>query len=325
MNPFANQYQECVGDLGESKVIESIRQWLGDASAESPYGIGDDCALIEIPAAMRQLATVDPVIYGKHFDDTVSPANAASKLLKRNASDIAAMGGTPAFALINLCLAQNTLLEWLEEFYKSLAREALNFGIQIAGGDLSQNATKHVSASMTLMGWIPNNIAPLLRKKASDEDIVFVTGALGGSILENHYSFTPRLEEGRFLAENNWASACLDLSDGLGKDALQLAAPSNVALLDCSKIPISDDAWKLARETGKPALHHAINDGEDYELLFTVKKANKDEFLKYWEKNLDTPINEIGRIKTAQSENEAKLQLINNKFNVELLGYEHLR
>ena len=92
MHPFTRHHADSVSALGEEKLIAAIRRWLGSASPRAPFGIGDDCAVL--PAARgRRLITVDPVIYGRHFDDTVPPRAVGAKLLKRKLSDLAAMGG----------------------------------------------------------------------------------------------------------------------------------------------------------------------------------------------------------------------------------------
>src|SRR6478735_408744 len=123
MSPFTSKSAASVGALGELRLIESIRRWLGDASPASPFGIGDDCAVIP-PTRYHQLVTTDPVIHGQHFDDTMRARDVGAKLLKRNLSDIAAMGGRPAVAVISLALAPDTSVAWLREFYLGLATTA---------------------------------------------------------------------------------------------------------------------------------------------------------------------------------------------------------
>ena len=95
MHPFAKRHREAVAAWGEEKLIRAIRRWLGTASPRAPFGIGDDCAVLAASRG-RQLITVDPVIYGRHFDDSVPPRAVGAKLLKRNLSDLAAMGGRPS-------------------------------------------------------------------------------------------------------------------------------------------------------------------------------------------------------------------------------------
>ncbi len=112
MNPFTRQRSRSVGARGEQRLIADIRRWLGDATPAAPFGIGDDCAVIP-PTRRHQLVTTDPVIHGRHFDDTVPARAVGAKLLKRNLSDIAAMGGRPVAAVVALALAPETSTAWL--------------------------------------------------------------------------------------------------------------------------------------------------------------------------------------------------------------------
>src|SRR4051812_24470029 len=121
MRPFTSRSRDSVAALGEEKLIAAIRRWLGSASPATPHGIGDDCAVLP-SSKFPQLLTVDPVIFGRHFDATNHPADVAAKLLKRNLSDIAAMGGRPTAAVIALALDRKTSRRWLEAFYRGLAR-----------------------------------------------------------------------------------------------------------------------------------------------------------------------------------------------------------
>src|SRR4051812_40618639 len=121
MHPFARNAKDSVSSLGEERLISAIRRWLGNATPPAPHGIGDDCAVL--PASAReQVITVDPVIFGRHFDKNVSPNDVGAKLLKRNLSDLAAMGAKPTAAVIALTLDPRVSTGWLESFYRGLAR-----------------------------------------------------------------------------------------------------------------------------------------------------------------------------------------------------------
>lgn len=116
MNPFTPERARSVAEHGEERLIGEIRHWLGAASPRAPFGIGDDCAVV--PSTGRpMLITTDPVIFGRHFDGTVPARAVGAKLLKRNLSDIAAMGGKPVAAVVSLALAADTDLRWLRGFY----------------------------------------------------------------------------------------------------------------------------------------------------------------------------------------------------------------
>ena len=127
MTPFSSRHPATVAALGETALLVRLRRWLGDTSPPAPFGLGDDCAVLP-PARGPQLVTTDPVIYGRHFDDRLSPRAAGAKLLKRNLSDIAAMGGRPQWAVVALALAPDTRVDWVRGFYLGLAATARRRG-----------------------------------------------------------------------------------------------------------------------------------------------------------------------------------------------------
>src|SRR5262245_62027251 len=129
MTPFTSIRARSVAAVGEQRLIAGIRRWLGRASPAAPFGIGDDCAVIP-PTKRHQLVTTDPVIWGQHFDASVSARAAGAKLMKRNLSDIAAMGGRPVAAVVSLALAPQTSRRWLEQFYRGLAAAALKYRVK---------------------------------------------------------------------------------------------------------------------------------------------------------------------------------------------------
>lgn len=131
MHPFTKHRRESVAALGEEKLIAAIRRWLGAASPRTPFGIGDDCAVLA-PSRGRQLITVDPVIYGRHFDDAVPPRGVAEKLLKRNLSDIAAMGGRPLAITDVLWAHQDSPLA--AEIWAGLQAACAAYGVPLVGG-----------------------------------------------------------------------------------------------------------------------------------------------------------------------------------------------
>ena len=184
MHPFTKHRRESVAALGEEKLIAAIRRWLGAASPRTPFGIGDDCAVLA-PSRGRQLITVDPVIYGRHFDDAVPPRGVAEKLLKRNLSDIAAMGGRPVAAVLALTLDARTSVAWLEKFYCGLAACARKFDVAIVGGDIAQ-ANGVLAANLTLLGEATGPRV-LTRTGAKIGDAIYVTGVLGGSRASGHH------------------------------------------------------------------------------------------------------------------------------------------
>lgn len=307
MPMFSSNRAESVASLGEGQLIQAITRWLGKATRPAPFGIGDDCS--QLPASKHpQLITVDPVIYGKHFDDSVSPRDVGAKLLKRNLSDIAAMGGQPGSAVIALALDPRTSLVWLEAFYRGLAACARQYDVAIVGGDVSQ-AEGVFCASLTLLGTAPNKRV-LTRQGAQIGDALYVTGKLGGSLSSGrHFRFTPRLKEGAWLARQSEVVSMLDISDGLAKDKRSLTPAGMHLFIDKTALPLNKGCGVL----------EAMTDGEDYELLFVVSAQTKPAtFLRKWKTQFPrTRLTRIGEFEAAGSERSLELECY--------FGYEHLR
>lgn len=317
MQPFTRRTADSVASLGETGLIVSIKRWLGKTSPPSPYGIGDDCAVLA-PSAAEQVITVDPVVFGRHFDAAVSPRDVGAKLLKRNLSDLAAMGARPTVAVVALVLDASVKVVWLEQFYRGLARTAARFGVAIVGGDVAQ-APGALTASLTLLG--QTTASRLVTRTGSKiGDWIYVTGKLGGSLAEHHYRFVPRLSEGTWLAARSEVRSMMDLSDGLAKDLHALAPPRSSPSLWPTAIPISQAATALAKKTKSSALEHALTDGEDYELVFTVAaQADRPAFERAWRKKFRTPLTCIGNFVRSGAVPADSIPL--ERFH----GYEHLR
>lgn len=285
MNPFSDHPAETIASLGEQKLLARIRRWLGAAAPAAPAGMGDDCAVLpasQAPARARgktrapaALVTVDPVIYGEHFDASIPPRAVGRKLLRRNLSDIAAMGGRPRAAVLGLALDPSTRIDWLEAFYRGLAADARRFGVPLVGGDLATHRGGLV-ASLTLLG---ETTAPdaraLTRSGARIGDFIAVTGRLGGSLPSGrHHAFTPRLAEGQWLARRPEVVALMDISDGLAKD-IHSITPGGARPLVFGEL--------LPRHAGVD-LRGALTDGEDYELLLAIRAtpAGAQKLLAAW-------------------------------------------
>jgi thiamine-monophosphate kinase len=313
-----------LASLGETRLIQAIQDWLGTANPPPPHGIGDDCAVLP-PRRARQLVTVDPVIAGRHFDDSVPATAVAAKLLKRNLSDIASMGGRPHSAVIALAAPPTLAVAWLRDFYRGLAACARAHGVHIVGGDCAQTSGPF-SAFLTLFGDAPAR--PLTRTAARPGDLLFVTGSLGGSILGKHTAFRPRLDEGRWLAGRREVHAAIDLSDGLGKDLPALIPDGCEAVIDPRALPVSAAARKLARRSGRDPLDCVLNDGEDYELLFAVAPRCVEDFIIAWHRAHTTPLSCIGRIlRNASDEPTGRALRFDPALpaGVVTQGYEHFR
>ncbi len=318
MSPFTANPTRSVAHLGERELIRQIRGWLGDVCPASPFGIGDDCAVIP-PTRHHQLVTTDPVIHGRHFDATATPRAVGAKLLKRNLSDIAAMGGRPIAAVVSLALAPETSIAWLRGFHLGLAAVAQEFQVRIVGGDVTQAPAGFFGAFLTLHGESRGRV--VTRRGARAGDWLYVTGRLGGSLLGHHFNFTPRLIEGAWLARRSEVIAMMDVSDGIANDIDSLTSEGLAACLDQNAIPIGPAARRMARRSGHPALDHALGDGEDYELLVVVRPGPRAAQLeRAWRARFPAlPLSRIGLFTPATRPTAGSIDLARHR------GYEHLR
>ncbi|MBN2068609.1 MAG: thiamine-monophosphate kinase [Opitutales bacterium] len=315
MHPFSKNPQACAGNLGECKLLEHIHDWLGESTPPSPYGMGDDTAVLQ---QSGNLLTTDSLVYNKHFDDGAHPEAVGYKLLARNLSDIASMGGTPLHAVTAFFMPANTSLEWLEGFTRGLGACAQAYGVKIVGGDLT-GTDGFLGATLTLDGIAER---PLLRGRVKAGDLLYVTGNLGGSISGKHLNFIPRLKEGRQLARYKAVSGCMDITDGLGKDLPGFLSKGLAAQIDLNALPISEAAREQSGRDGRSIEEHAFCDGEDYELLFSVEPTFAEQLEGEWKSSDLTPIRRIG----VAVEQNGSMVLMDRAGNPlpHWHGYEHL-
>jgi thiamine-monophosphate kinase len=231
---------------------------------------GDDMAVLRWAENDLLLVGVDQVLDGVHFDSAVhGPRDIGRKVMNRNLSDCAAMGCLPAAAVATVALRHGISLDYARELYLGLCDAGDPFDCRIVGGDTASWPGKLV-LTVTILGR-SGGIQPVLRSGAKPDDGIYVTGPLGGSILGRHMTFAPRVVEGRRLAESGVVTSMIDLSDGLSRDLGHICRESGVgAMVEASAIPLHGDAVRLAVTSGREPIEHAVNDGEDYELLFTA-------------------------------------------------------
>ncbi len=270
--------------INELKILNALLPGLPQ-SPDVAVGPGDDCAVLNFGGGLL-LAAVDQLIGDVHyFADSTDPARAGAKLMKRNLSDIAAMGGIPRWALLSVASGGGDA-RWIIAFCRGAAEAGRKYGVSLTGGDLASLKTQGEVASLSILGEVAHGEA-LLRSGAKAGDLLYVTGCFGNSLAsEHHLDFEPRLREGRFLGANHFASAAMDVSDGLLLDAARLAAASGVKLeMDPARVPL-----RVGASTAM-----ALGDGEDYELLFTVPADRAAELENVWQKEF-APICRIGRV-----------------------------
>ena len=319
MSPFTRQTSKSIASWGEVRLIREIRTWLGNSSPQSPAGIGDDCAVIS--GSLRdQLITVDPVIFGHHFDAKIPARGAAAKLFNRNLSDVAAMGGRPRAAVVALAMSPTVKIEWLRDFYRSLATISRLHRVPVIGGDVATQ-NEGFCATMTLIGEASAK-GSLSRAGAQYDDWIFVTGSLGGSRLGWHWKFKPRLAEAQWLVTQRDVRAMIDISDGVAKDVWSLTPRQCRPAIQASAIPLSASALLASKTSKASPLSHALTDGEDYELLFALNsQSDPENFTAKWHREFKTRLSVIGRFvkKRRRSVFDDEVDL------AAYHGFEHLR
>jgi thiamine-monophosphate kinase len=272
---------EELRDIGEHEILRRLCARLG-RHPDLVVGPGDDCAVVRTAGSgFDQVLTTDPLVEGVHFDPGEDPFRIGNKAAGRVLSDIAAMGASPQWLLVNVVAPPALPFNVLEQVYEGMTALCRRFAATIIGGDLARGP--HLEIHVFGTGVLPAGTA-LLRSGAGIGDSIFVTGPLGGSRQGHHLDFVPRVEEGLFLRESGMAGAMMDISDGLATDLRHIMQQSGVgAELDAERIP----------RTG--TLGQALYDGEDFELLFTVRPEHMDGLLQAWDSRFDARPVCIGR------------------------------
>ena len=251
--------------MSELDLIRWIRGRIGKRAGRIIVDSGDDAAVLK-GGRGHLLFKTDSVIDGVHFDSrTAKPEDIGHKALARCLSDIGAMGCYPTFAVVAMMIPRNAREAWIKRLITGLERTARKFDTAVVGGDVASHAGK-LAINVALLGET-RGLQPVRRSGARVGDAIAVTGPLGGSILGKHLRFTPRVREGIELNRRFEIHSMIDLSDGLATDLGHLCEESRVgAVVEEARIPITPQARRL---DGLP-LDHALFDGEDYELLFTL-------------------------------------------------------
>ena len=309
--------------LPERELIQRIRRAASPTRTKLGRGIGDDCAVIDIPRGHEVLVTTDFSLEGVHFRrEWHRPESVGHRSLARGLSDIAAMAGIPRAVFLSLALPADLPQRWVDEFIRGFLKLARRYSVTLAGGDIAQSPNA-ILADVVVIGIIPKGKA-VLRSGACPGDILYVSGTLGASVATlrelragkklrprehlRHFYPDPRIALGRYLREHKLVSAMIDTSDGLSTDLRHISDESRVgATIDPAALPTTgaDNARQLA-----------LHGGEDYELLFTAP-ANK----RIPSKIAGVPITRIGAITRGR---QIKLQFPDGKLKpLPAAGWQH--
>ncbi len=249
---------------GEDEWVAALRaRWT--VGAGFPVGIGHDCATLDLGGGPA-VVTTDALVDGVHFELLREGARAAAvKAVGVNLSDLAAAAAEPVAWFLALVLPRGAPPRLRDELADGFEEAVRRYGVPCAGGDTNV-ADGPLVLAVTAVGRAPAG-RPVTRAGAQVGDRLSVTGPLGGSRAGRHLDVRPRLRAGQVLAARGLAHAMLDLSDGLSRDLPRLCAASGVgARIDPDAVPLHPDA-RAAAADGRSPLEHALDDGEDFELL----------------------------------------------------------
>jgi len=320
-------------DLGERRIITEIRRRLGGRRRKDVrLGMGDDAAVVRSPKNL--VITSDLLVEDYDFRKALHPPRLLGrKSLNVNLSDIAAMGGRPLHAVLGLALPRQTDWKWLSEFFRGFREASHRARVVLVGGDFSE--ARRIMISVTVTGSAETFVP---RSRARPGDFIYVSGSLGDAaaglrllksgrrrgkgravspLLKAFLDPAPRLELGSLLARKKLASAMIDVSDGLTIDLTHICEESEVgAEVELCRIPLSG----ALRRFSKNPLPLALNGGEDFELLFTVRPGDVPRLRRLSRR---FKITAIGRI-TAGNRILA-VDAAGRKKPLKIRGYEHFK
>ncbi len=324
--------------IGEFGLIDAIRRATPKTRGVL-LGIGDDAAWVKC-RDHSTLITSDLLIEGVHFDlNWTSFYSLGCKTLTVNLSDLAAMGGEPAYLTLSLGIPVDFTTDCIEEFYRGIRALASKTGVALVGGDTS--SAKRFFISATLIGHAPSGAVK--RSGAQVGDDLYVTGTLGDSslglallrkkkkgqnkaagiayLISRHNVPTARLKAGAILAREKLARAMIDISDGLLQDLGHLCKASGIgAAIWREALPLSRPYRDYAEPKG--ALY-ALTGGEDYELLFSLRRKDRTRLEKI-QGDLGVPVTRIGTCVPSR-EGIKVIDQEGKPLPIPITGYDHFK
>ena len=268
-----------IATLGEFGLIRHLTEGIELKNESSKYGVGDDAAVLSYPADREVLMTTDLLLEGVHFDLTYVPLkHLGYKSAVVNFSDIYAMNGTPRQITVSLGLSKRFSVEDMEALYAGIRLACEEYGVDIVGGDTTSSLTG-LTISITCIGDVERGKA-VYRNGAHETDLVCVSGDLGAAYMGLQLLEREKLalKDADGDVQPDFATAMMDISDGLSSELLHICTQSKVGCRIYEEhIPLDYQTAVMAEELNMNVTTCALNGGEDYELLFTVPIADHEK------------------------------------------------
>jgi thiamine-monophosphate kinase len=303
------------------------------AQQDVVVGIGDDAAILEPTQGHQLILATDTLVASVHFPDEANAFQVATRSLCVNLSDMAAMGATPKWFTLALTLPkQLATTDWLQDFSQGLAEVARQYNVALVGGDTTAGP---LTISITVAGELPAGEG-LCRGGAQADDSIYVSGTLGDGaaslfqltqnpetiserLLQRFYSPPPQIELGVGLRD--YATACIDISDGLVADLSHLCKASGLgAAIKSDLLPIHSE---LKDNHSEQFLDWALSGGDDYQLCFTVPESKKTAFER-WVQQANILVTKIGNMEHLQH-NQEYIILDDQALPADSGGYTHFK
>lgn len=343
---MSEQKRTEIGELGEFGLIDRLSQGVKRRQhPETIKGIGDDAAVFDI-GNKYMIVSSDMLLESIHFDLSYMPLqHLGYKSIAINVSDLAAMNGIPKQVTVNLGLSNRFSVEAVELIYEGIHAACEEYNVDLVGGDTTSSASGLV-ISVTAIGEVEKN-SITYRGTANDGDILCVTGDLGGAyiglqVLErekqeflSNPEMQPQLERYNYVVGRQLRpkarmdivhefhekgiipTSMIDISDGLASEALHLCKQSGLGIaIYEDKLPIDKQTFETAAEFSIDPNSCAMNGGEDYELLFTIKQSDFENIKNHPE------IHTIGYMQTVDK-GKVFVSSNNNVIGIQAQGWKH--
>ena len=290
---------KTIDQLGEFGLIDFIKKH--NTKPEKYHNIclniGDDCFAFNPHIKSKYIVTTDILIENIHFKrQWATPQQIGQKAIEVNVSDIASMGNSkPLYAFISLGIPKSTPVNFVKELFNSIKNTCNKYGIHLSGGDTV--CAKDITISITLIGICYDT--PISRTGAKNSDLIYVTGTFGDScagleilskekkdlkkyekeLIRKHLIPQAKLKEANLISKNIKVTSMTDSSDGLFK-SIELLTEIKGAVIDLGKIPLSKNLIKYAKKDYNKLYNYALFGGEEFELVFTIAKKDKNKLEK---------------------------------------------